>query len=149
VMNFPSSIAKSRKRRQIRAKIDDVSRLVGSCFRSANTDCAVITKDGDILTGKGGSTRPFIQLVPKIRALRRDAASIADALAGCVPRVLHVRGMSWMAAVYSLGPHSLVVLTPAPLKTSETSLRELDAVLTQGDVVQSVVDELEHLVLDI
>jgi hypothetical protein len=148
MINLPSSIAKSRRRRQIRARLDDAGRVVGSHFRGAVTDCAVITREGDILTGKGGSTRPFIQLVPKIRALRRNSATLSVALAVPVPRILHVRGHSWMAGIYSLGPHSLVIFTPVALRTPEEILRELDELLTHGEV-EGVIDDLEHLVLDI
>jgi hypothetical protein len=148
MIKLPSSIANSRRRRQIRARLDDVARVIGSQFRGAVTDCAVITREGDILTGKGGSPRPFIQLVPKIRALRKNSATLSMALAVPVPRILHVRGHSWMAGIYSLGPHSLVIFTPASLRISEDNLRALDEILTTGDV-EGVIDDLEHLVLEI
>jgi hypothetical protein len=149
MFQVPTSIAKSRRRRQIRVKLDEVSRVMGTHFRGGATDCALITADGDLLTAKGVSTRPFVPLVPKVRALRESATAVSAALAAPPPRTVHVRGAAWTAAVHSLGPHTLVAYTPVPLGTPDAVLRNVDLALAAGGSSPGPIADLARLVQDL
>lgn len=138
---------RSRRRRQIRVKLDEVSRVVGAYFHSG-ADCALLTSDGELLTAKGVQSRPLDPLVPKIRALCTNAVAISAALGVAPPRTIHVRGGSWMTAVYTLGPHSLVIYAPVPLVVHDSVVRDVDVALSGPSGAGPIID-LADLVRDI
>lgn len=146
MLKFAPSIHRSRRKRQIRVKLDEVSRVIASYFRTG-TDCALLTADGDLLTAKGVQPRPFLPLVPKIRSLRANATAISAALAVAPPKTIHVRGGKWMAAVYALGPHSLVVFTGVHLSVHDSVIRDVDVALAvAGSPASGPVADLADLV---
>lgn len=111
-MHFPI-IAKTLRRRKIRAKLEDVTRAVsyphirGDCMAMFSaTDCAILTKDGDIIAAKAGSSHPFDAVAPKIRALVFSAKRLALCLEQERPEIVRVRGESGIFSAYDLGPHS-------------------------------------------
>jgi hypothetical protein len=132
MFHFPASIGKSRRRRQIRTKLDDVSRVMGLHFRGGVADCALVSAQGEVLTAKGVSPRPFVALAPRVTALRASSAALAAALTIAPPRTLHVRGAAWLVAVYALGPHALLAYASAPLDAHDGLLRAMDRALLAG-----------------
>ncbi len=149
MFKLASSVTRSRRRRQIRVKLDEVSRVIGSFSAEGETICALYTEAGDVLAAKGVATRPFVALVPKVTALRENACAVAESLAVPPPPVIHLRGTSWVAAIYALGTHTLVTYTAVPLQTHDTALREIDMALGIGSSATGPLEELGILVREI
>lgn len=151
MFQFPASIHKSRRRRQIRLKLDDVSRIMNLHFRGAVADCALISAEGEVMTAKGVSPRPFVALAPKVAAVRRSASALASALAVTPSSVLHLRGSTWLVAIHALGPHALVAYAPVSLDTSEDHLSAMNRVLRAEDIdsASGPIADLGNLVKEI
>lgn len=153
-----SLIAKIRSRRAIRTKLDEVSRIVNSprigehsVALFGGTECAIVTEDGDILTGKAGSSKPFAAVAPKVRQLRTSADRVGQYLSQKAPNVVHVRGESGMVSAYDLGQHTLVTYTEV-----SPGARNLDAVVARVDRALGIdgdasklIDDLKGLLADI
>ena len=144
-------IAKIRSRRAIKHKLDEVSRLVnttassdGSAALFEGTECAIVTGDGDILTGKGGSSRPFTDVAPKVARLRAAAHSLGEYLSQTRPAVVHVRGESAMLSAYDLGVHTLVTYTAVSTQT-----KEVDAVIARVDRALGVDADAKKLIAEL
>jgi hypothetical protein len=146
MLQIPVSIVRSKRRRQIRAKLDEVSRVTGTFFRPGATDCALITADGEVITGKSGTSKPLVPSVAKVRSLRANADAIAAALSLPPPATVHIRGSLWMAAAYALGPHTLVSYSPVSIDTKDDLLKEMDRALAAADTSGGAVAELAALV---
>lgn len=144
-----SLLAKSRRRRKIRAKLDEVARVVSSprlghdegLALFSETDCAVITEHGDVIVTTTGSSRPFDAVAPKIRAIRASAAALCEYLGQNRMDVVHVRGQSGMVHAYMLGAHTLVTLTEV-----SPGARNLDAVVARVDKCLGIGGERRTLI---
>ena len=117
--------------------------LVAQAF--TRTDCAIITEEGDILTGKAGSPKPFVDVVSKVHRLRLSAERVRAHLQHTPATVVHVRGASTMISTYELGKHTLVALSElapgSPPPDSATA--HIDSLLVQH------IDALTRLLNDI
>lgn len=131
-----SLIGKSRRRRKVRAKLEEVARVVSSPRSGhddglalfSETDCAVITESGEVIVTKTGSSRRFEAVAPKIRTIRSSARALSKSLGNDDLHVVHVRGNTGMLHAYILGEHALVTLTEV-----SPGARNLDAVVARVD----------------
>ena len=146
-MNF-SLLAKIKSRRSIRAKLDEVAKIINACKEGhssaalfVSTECAIITQDVDVLTGKSGSSRPFTNIAPKICALRDSARRVCANFDQKRAPVIHVRGESAMVSAYALGHHTLVAYTDIT-----PGAHNLDAVLASVDRALGVEGDASKLV---
>lgn len=147
-----SLLAKARRRRKIRAKLDAVARVVSTprvehddgLALFSETDCAVLTEQGEIIVTKTGSSRRFEAVAPKIRTIRKSAHAICAYLGQQRMDVIHVRGQSGMLHAYILGMHTLVTLTDV-----SPGARNLDAVVARVDKCLGVGGEGRTLIEDL
>lgn len=143
-----SGLAKARRRRKIRLKLEEVARVVSSPRTAHPTalalfseaDCAIITEGGEIIVTKTGSTRPFENVAPNMRAIRAAAARLAGYF-GEELQVVHVRGKSGLLHAYVLGRHTLVTVTEV-----SPGARGLDAVVERVDECLGVGGEGRTLI---
>lgn len=126
---------KPRRRHKIRAKLEQVSRIVATprieeesaLALFLHTSCAVLTESGEIIVSNTTPSRPFQAIAPKIRAIRATAHAMSEYLPP-QPNVVHIRGRSAMLHAYYIGPHTLVALTEV-----SPGARNLDAVVERVD----------------
>lgn len=154
-----SLIAKIRSRRAIQRKLDEVSRIFNSppageeysTAQVAGTECAIVTEDGDILTGKAGSPKPFVEIAPKVRRLRESADKVGQYLLQKRPTVVHVRGKSRMVSTYDLGQHTLVTCSAvsAGPRSLDVTIARIDSVLGVNGDASKLIAELTRLLDDI
>lgn len=146
-----SLLAKSRRRRKIRAKLDEIARIVSSpptqdepqALLSA-TDCAVITEHGDVIVTTAGSSSPFEAVAPKIRDIRASAAALCEYVGRQNTDVVHVRGQRGTLHAYLLGAHTLVTRTEVSqgVRTLDAVVARVDESLGVGGVGRTLIDQL-------
>lgn len=144
-----SLLGKSRRRQKVRAKLEEVARVVSSpqiCHDDglalfSETDCAVITESGDVIVTKTGSSRKFEAVAPKIKTIRASVCALCKSLGQTEPDVVHVRGQTGMLHAYALGGHALVTLTEV-----SPGARNLDAVVARVDKYLGVGGEGRTLI---
>lgn len=150
MFHFPASIGKSRRRRQIRAKLDDVSRLMSLHCPGGIADCALVSAQGEVLTAKGVSPRPFLALVPKVTAVRNSAAALASALAVAPSSILQLRGSTWLVAIHAMGPHALLAYAPVSLDAHDGLLRAMNRALrAEAPSASGPITDLRNLAIEI
>lgn len=132
-----SLVARARRRRKIRAKLEEVAKVVstphvehedGALALFSAADCAVLTDNGEIIVAKTGSSRPFESIGAKVRTLRTSSAAMCEYLRQPPLDVIHIRGHAGMIHAYALGPHTLVAVTEV-----SPGARNLDAVVDRVD----------------
>lgn len=154
-----SLISKFRSRRAIKNKLDEVARIfnydysvdtlpVSVNYNLSDTDCAIITDEGDILTRKSGtSTKPFSEVAPKVARLRATSEKVAYALLSPANsadlQLLHVRGTSTMLSMYALGSHTLVAISYLRDIHMDAAITRIDAALNSSNLIP----ELARLVV--
>lgn len=149
-----SFLARHRRRRKIRAKLDEVARVVSQprvdyddalAFFSA-TSCAILTDSGEIIVTKSGSTRPFEAVGHKIRLLRTATNGLRQYLDEELEdgrnqnrTVIHLRGHEGIVIhAYVLGKHTLMAITEV-----HPGARNLDMVVERVDKCLGVPNSLE------
>lgn len=120
-------------------------------FKGAVADCALVSAEGEVMTAKGVSPRPFVALAPKVASVRSSADALASALAVAPSRILHLRGASWLVAIHALGPHALLAYAPVSLDTHEDFLSAMNRVLRADDApsASGPITDLGKLVKEI
>ncbi|KAI0563952.1 hypothetical protein FGB62_32g013 [Gracilaria domingensis] len=113
-----SILAKSRRRRKIRAKLDEVARVVSTSRMNqgpqplfTEAHCAILTESGELIVANNTSVRRFQAIAPKIRAIRHSAESVSSFLGTEPSKVVHVRGRTRMLHAYEVDAHTLVAVT--------------------------------------
>ncbi len=146
-----SLISKFRSRRAIKSKLDEVARIFNTPGENeantvpvGTTECAIITEEGDILTGKSGTSKPFTEIAPKVRRLRLSAEKVCETLTTRRPVAVHICGSKSMVSTYALGAHTLVTISPAGI---DSSIARIDAALGADGDASKLVDELARLLI--
>lgn len=129
MFQFPAQIARSRRRRQIRAKLDEIARLLHTYFRGAAPDVALLTSDGGIIAAKGAHAKPLQPVVHRVLALRAHALALAAALDVPAPLTISARGTSCAADAHILGAHTLLIYAPVPLAAHDAVLKNVEHAL--------------------
>ena len=153
-----SLLSKTRRRRRIRTKLEDISRAVSlpsggsgvgilgtNVIRdgieaervsdiniSLRTECALLTEIGELVVSKTGSSRPFDTVTPRIRTIRTAARNLTAALVGAgasTPTSVHLCAKTRMVHAYLIGPHTLVALT----EVTGEKMHSVDDVINQVD----------------
>lgn len=156
-----SLLAKSRRRRKIRAKLDDIARALSATAAPSEdapqptlsaTDCAVLTEHGDVLVTSAGASTAFEAAAPKVRDIRLAAAALC-AYVGCTEsRVVHVRAQRGILHVYVLGKHALVVRTDVTAVGGcdlDAVVGRVDRCLGRGGEGRGLVEELGGMLQDV
>ncbi|CAN8071345.1 unnamed protein product [Agarophyton chilense] len=159
-----SILAKTRRRRKIRAKLDEVARVVsarrmnpGSQPLFTEAHCAILTQSGELIVANNTSVRRFQAIAPKIRAIRHSAESISSFLDMETSKVVHVRGRTFMLHAYDVGAHTLVAVTQVSLgaENLDNTVAHIDECMgvnsdKQADVAdETLLEQLADLLLDI
>lgn len=147
-----SLLGKARRRRKVRAKLEQVARVVSSPHIGhddglalfSETDCAVITESGDVIVTKTGSSRPFEAVAPKIKTIRASARALCKSLGQDEMHVVHIRGQTGMLHAYILGEHALVTLTEVSpgARNLDAVVERLDKCLGVGGEGRTLIEEL-------
>lgn len=146
-----SLISKFRSRRAIKNKLDEVARIFNDTYTSSSsssssrglhhhflseTDCAIVTDEGDILTRKSGtSTKPFSEVAPKVGRLRATSEKVAYALNTDGLQVLHIRGSETMLSTYALGSHTLVAISYLRDIHMDAAIERIDTALKGSNLI--------------
>lgn len=147
-----SLISKFRSRRAIQRKLDEVSRIFNSEGNAPSlglTECAIVTEEGDILTGKAGSPRPFAELAPKVRRLRASADRVGAHLLHKRAKMVHICAQNTMVSTYDLGAHTLVAVSDLTGAAPDATTAGIDAALGVDGSGTKLIDALTRLLHDI
>lgn len=149
-----SFFSKYRSQRAIRHKLDEVSRIFntpseneGPTVPMGATECAIVTDEGDILTGKSGSSKPFTEIAPKVCRLRLSAEKVCETLTTRRPTAVHIRGTTDMISTYALGAHTLVAVSPTGATASDTTIARIDTALGADGDASKLIEELARLLV--
>lgn len=143
-----SLLARARRRRKIRAKLDEVAKVVSSpqvdhedaLALFSETDCALLTDHGEIIVSTSTKTtsshhtssRSFIEsIAPKIKLLRHSTNSLSTYLNPTSNenlQAIHIRGHAVILHTYILGKHTLIAVTEV-----SPGARNLDTVVDRVD----------------
>lgn len=153
-----SLITKIRSRRAIQGKLDEVSKIFNSSLleeedktQGTGTECAIVTEDGDILTGKARSPKPFAEIAQKVRRLRESADKVSQCLLQNRPTVMHLRGTSNLVSAYDLGQNTLVALSTvnAGVRSPDLVIARIDSILGVNGDASKLIAQLTRLLDDI
>lgn len=147
-----SFFSKFRSQRAIRHKLEEVSRIFNTPADNEGpgapvgaTECAIVTDEGDIITGKSGSSKPFTEIAPKVSRLRHSAEKVCDTLTARRPVAVHIRGDTDMVSTYALGAHTLVAVSPTGAAASDATIARIDAALGADRDASKLIEELARL----
>lgn len=147
-----SLIARARRRRKIRAKLEHIAKVISSpqvdhddaLALFSGTNCAIFTDGGEIIVANTATSRPFEAIAPKIRTIRATGTAMCDYLRQPPLDVVHIRGRSGMVHAYALGAHMLVAITEVSpgARNLDTVVDRVDRCLGIGGSGQTHIDEL-------